>query len=129
MTIKLAAFAFLFCLSSHTIASVNISPDYSTKALPQPQNKFEIVVETFLIAVDRGELVVFDTIITRDMLDPVQVKYVYTSNDDNPSISVYSLLLQPLKIPGLDDCTVGGIEVIMDSDGSIIDSSLHISGN
>jgi len=129
MNIKLAFIALLFFIAGNSIASVNISPDYTIKPIPQPQNKFDEVVEIFLIAVDRGDLVVFDNIITRNMLDPVQVKYVYTFNDDDPSISVYSLLLRPLNIPGVDDCTAGGIEVILGVDGSIIDSSIHIPSN
>ena len=60
------------------------------------------------------------------MLDPVQVKYVYTYNEDEPSISIYSLLKQPIKIPGMDECTAGGVEVVLDVDGNIIDSSVHI---
>ena len=110
-------------------ASVNKSPDYTIKALPQPQNKFNQVVEIFLNAVDDGELVVFDNIITRDMLQPVEVKYIYTYDNETPTISVFSLLRKPLNIPGIDDCTASGIEVIMDIDGNIVDSSVHIPSN
>ena len=129
MKVRLIIFTVLLLAAGINFASVNISPDYTIKPVPQPQNKFEEVVEIFLIAVDRGELVVFGNTITRNMLDPVQVKYVYTFNDDNPSISIYSLLLQPLKIPGMDDCAAGGIEVTLDIDGTIIDSSVHIPSN
>lgn len=110
-------------------ASVNKSPDYTIKALPQPQNKFNQVVEIFLIAVDDGELIVFDNIITRDMLQPVEVKYIYTYDNETPTISVFSLLRKPLIIPGIDDCAASGIEVIMDIDGNIVDSSVHIPSN
>lgn len=126
---RLIYIAVLLFTSSISNASVNTSPEFVIKSVPQPQNKFEEVVEVFLIAVDRGELIVFDKTIARSMLDPVQVKYVYTFNDTDPSISVYSLLKQPLKIPGVDDCSAGGIEVILDVDGTIIDSSVHIPSN
>lgn len=129
MKSRLTYIAVLLFTASISNASVNVSPEYIITPVPQPQNKYEEVVEIFLIAVDRGELIVFDNTITRSMLDPVQVKYVYTFDEDDPTISVYSLLLQPLKIPGVDDCTAGGIEVIMDVDGSIIDSSIHIPSN
>jgi hypothetical protein len=129
MKARLLTIAVLLFAAGTTIASVNTSSDYRIKPIPQPENKFEEVVEIFLLAVDRGELVVFDNPIRRHMLDPVQVKYVYTFNDDDPTISVYSLLKQPLKIPGVDDCTAGGVEVILDIDGSIIDSSIHIPSN
>jgi hypothetical protein len=110
-------------------AAINKDPDYTLKPLPQPPNKFNQVVEIFLNAVDDGDLVVFDNIVTRDMLQPVEVKYIYTYNNENPTISVFSFLRKPLSLPGVDDCTVGGIEVIMDIDGNIIDSSVHISSN
>lgn len=126
MNSRLIYIAVLLFASSIINASINVSPELIIKSVPQPQNKFEEVVEIFLIAVDRGELVVFDKTITRSMLDPIQVKYVYTSDVEDPTISVYSFLLQPLKIPGVDDCTAGGIEAILDIDGSIIDSSIHI---
>jgi hypothetical protein len=110
-------------------AAINEAPDYTLKPLPQPPNKFKQVVEIFLNAVDDGDLVVFDNIVTRDMLQPVEVKYIYTYNNENPTISVFSFLREPLSLPGVDDCTVGGIEVIMDTEGNIIDSSVHISSN
>jgi hypothetical protein len=123
-------FIFILLLAAGiSNAAINKSPDYTLKSLPQPLNKFNQVVEIFLKAVDSGELIIFDNIITRDMLQPVEVKYIYTHDNENPSISVFSFLRKPLKLPGVDDCTVGGIEVIMDIDGNIIDSSIHVSGN
>ena len=111
------------------IAVTTSSFESTLKPIPQPENKFHEVVDVFLAAVDRGELVVFDNRITRGMLDPVQVKYVYTFDDAKPTISVYSLLTTNLKIPGADDCSGGGIEVLLDIDGTIIDSSVHIPSN
>ena len=129
MRARLISIAALLVAAGMAIASVNISSDYEIKPVPQPENKFDEVVEIFLIAVDRGELIVFDNTISRDILDPVQVKYIYSFNDDDPSISIYSLLKHPLKIPGVDDCTAGAIEVLLDIDGTIIDSSIHIPSN
>jgi len=129
MKARLISIAALLVAADMTIASVNISSDYEIKPVPQPENKFDEVVDIFLVAVDRGELIVFDNTISRDILDPVQVKYIYSFNDDEPSISIYSLLKYPLKIPGVDDCTAGAIEVLLDIDGTIIDSSIHIPSN
>ena len=129
MKARLLSIAALLVAAGMTIASVNISSDYEIKPIPQPENKFDEVVDIFLAAVDRGELIVFDNTISRDMLDPVQVKYIYSFNDEDPSISIYSLLKQPLKIPGVDDCTAGAIEVLLDIDGTIIDASIHIPSN
>ena len=129
MRARLISIAALLVAAGMTIASVNISSDYEIKPVPQPENKFDEVVNIFLVAVDRGELIVFDNTISRDILDPVQVKYIYSFNDDEPSISIYSLLKYPLKIPGVDDCTAGAIEVLLDIDGTIIDSSIHIPSN
>ena len=129
MKARLFSVAVLFLAAGITFASINTSSDYMIKPVPQPENKFDAIVVIFLEAVDRGELIVFDNIIPRSVLDPVQVKYVYTFNDDDPSISIFSLLKRPLKIPGMDDCTAGGIEVLLDADGTIIDSSVHIPSN
>lgn len=129
MKVRLLAVAVLLLIAGSAIASISTSSDYLLDPVPQPENKFEEVVNIFLEAVDRGELVVFDNTIRRNMLDPVHVKYVYTYNEDEPSISIYSLLKQPIKIPGLDECTAGGVEVFLDVDGSIIDSSVHIPSN
>jgi hypothetical protein len=129
MKARLLSIAALLVAAGMTIASVNISSDYEIKPIPQPENKFDEVVDIFLVAVDRGELIVFDNTISRDILDPVQVKYIYSFNDEDPSISIYSLLKQSLKIPGVDDCTAGAIEVMLDIDGTIIDSSIHIPSN
>lgn len=129
MKSRLLSIAVLLFAAGMTFASVNNSSDFEIKPVPQPENKFDEVVEIFLVAVDRGELIVFDNIISRNMLDPVQVKYIYSFNDDEPSISIYSLLKYPLTIPGVDDCTAGAIEVLLDIDGTIIDSSIHIPSN
>jgi len=131
MNARLLSVAALLLVTGISVASVSTSSDFIIEPVPvpQPQNKFDEVVDIFLIAVDRGELVVFDNTIWRNMLDPVQVKYVYTFNEDEPSISIYSLLKQPINIPGLDDCTAGGVEVFLDLDGTIIDSSVHIPSN
>ena len=129
MKSRLLSIAVLLFAAGMTFASVKSSSDFVIKPVPQPENKFDEVVEIFLVAVDRGELIVFDNIISRNILDPVQVKYIYSFNDDEPSISIYSLLKQPLNIPGVDDCTAGAIEVLLDIDGTIIDSSIHIPSN
>lgn len=120
---------FLLLAAGISIASVNKSPDYNIKSLPQPHQKFNQVVEIFLTAVDNGELIIFDNIITPDMLQPVQVKYVYSIDNETPTISVFSLLRKALNVPGIDDCTATGIEVILDNDGNIIDSAVHIPSN
>ncbi len=120
---------FLLLAAGFSLASVNTSSEYLKKPLPQPHNNYEQVVKMFLLAVDRGELVVFENTITRSMLEPQQVKYVYTLDNNEPIISIYSLLRQPIKIPGMPDCTAGGLEATLDMNGNIINSSVHISSN
>ena len=129
MKARLLSVAVFFLVMGSATASISTSSDYLLQPVPQPQNKFEEVVSIFFKAVDRGELVVFDNIISRNILDPVQVKYVYSFNNAEPSISVYSLLKVPLKVPGMDNCSAGGIEVLLDMEGTIIDSSIHIPSN
>lgn len=126
MIARLLSTVILFFAVSSAIAATTSSSESALKVIPQPENKFQGVVDIFLAAVDRGELVVFDNRISRSMLDPVQVKYVYTFDGSEPAISVYSLLKTSLKIPGSEDCAGGGIEVSLGIDGTIIDSSVHI---
>ena len=103
--------------------------DPALKTIPQPEDKFQEVVDVFLAAVDRGELVIFDKKITRSMLDPVEVKYVYKYDGADPAISIFSLLTTSLEIPGVPECAAGGIEALLAIDGTIIDSTVHVPGN
>lgn len=84
------------------------------------------VVDVFLDAVGRGELVVFDRTIERSMLVPVSVEYVYTLGNAVPQVKVYSELNKPMVVPGRENCKVRGVSAVLDDDGRIVETEAHI---
>ena len=84
------------------------------------------VVELYLKAVGRGELVVFDRMLNKSMLVPVSVEYVYELNSLTPRIKVYSKLKQPIPVPGQKDCELRAVSATLDADGHIIATEAHI---
>ncbi len=96
--------------------------DLSSSQFTRPQQ----VVEIFLQAVDRGELVIFNTTLTRSMLKPVRVDYAYQLNDPIPVIKVYSELQQPLAVPEQENCQVRAVSATLNALGNITDSKAHI---
>ena len=73
-----------------------------------------------------GELIVFDTGLTRSMLLPQRVEYSYALEDPFPVLKVYSELKQPLEVPGHENCEVRAVSVILDDQGHIIESKAHV---
>ena len=84
------------------------------------------VVDIYFKAIDKGELVAFDTTLTKDMLIPVSVEYVYLLNSTAPRIKVFSKLKQPLPVPGQQDCELRAVSSTLDSEGHIIETEVHI---
>jgi hypothetical protein len=84
------------------------------------------VVEIYFQAVERGELVVFDRKLSKSMLIPVSVEYVYDLKRATPSVKVYSELKQPMPVPGQESCKLRGVSAILDADGRIIETEAHI---
>jgi hypothetical protein len=84
------------------------------------------VVEIFLRAVGRGELVVFDRKLNESMLIPVSVEYVYELTSATPRVKVYSKLKQPMPVPGQESCKLRGVSAILDAEGRIIETEAHI---
>lgn len=69
----------------------------------------------------------FGRVLDRTMLNPVEVRYIYTRDNSEPKIEVFSLLLITLNMPGLDDCTIEGIGASLDANGTIIESRVHVN--
>ena len=84
------------------------------------------VIEIYLKAVSRGELIVFGQKLTKSMLTPVRVEYVYELTNAIPRIKVYSDLKPPLPVPAQVGCKIRGVSAILDADGSIIETQAHI---
>lgn len=85
------------------------------------------VIGTFLRAVGRGELRVFDHRLRETMITPIHVEYVYELDDPLPSTRVYSRLNRALPVPSCDRCRIEGVSAEISLDGRIIDVEAHLS--
>lgn len=93
--------------------------------VPYPKVDVKQIFGIFLQAVDIGQMEVFDQILTRNMLQPVQVEYTYTQEGPYPKVKVFSLLNEPIPLPTMPDVYVIGVSGVMDINGNIIESIAH----
>ena len=84
------------------------------------------VVNIYLKAVSRGELIVFDQKLDKSMITPIRVEHVYDINSATSSVIVYSELKQPIPVPIQENCSVRGVSATLDTDGHIIEVKAHI---
>lgn len=89
--------------------------------------KPRIMVATFLRAVGRGELRVFDRDLTEAMITPIHVEYVYELDDPVPATRIYSRLNRALPVPGCEDCRIESVSAELSLDGRIIDVEAHLA--
>ena len=119
----LIAFVMLFTAGGKALAHVsNMPPSFVEHKFDQPRE----VIKVFLQAVDRGELIVFEQVIDRSMIVPVEVEYVYQLDSAIPRLSVYAELKQPIPVRDADGCEVHAVSAVLDNAGSIVESVVHI---
>jgi len=111
------------------LASLNI-PDARPEAtsqtvIPYPRINVSDIFSIFFRAVDLGQLQLFDKILTRDMLIPLKVEYIYTRDDLYPTVNVFSELREPISLPAMPDVYIVGVTGVMDVNGNIVDSIAH----
>lgn len=85
------------------------------------------VVELYLKAIDRGELVLFEQVLERAMLTPSHVEYVYDLNSPVPTVKVYSILAEPLPVPGHEAYEIRGITSTLNAQGAIVETRAHVT--
>jgi hypothetical protein len=93
--------------------------------IPYPAIDPQQVVDVFMAAVGRGELLVFNEPLAVDALDPRQVEYVYTLETRLPTVRVHAILRQPFPIPGAPNVRGTAVTGVLDWMGRIVDSILH----
>jgi hypothetical protein len=93
--------------------------------VPYPDIDPAQVIKVYLEAVGRGELMIFEKPVTRSMLKPERVEYVYTLDSRLPRVSVFSTLTVSLPFPDMPDLQVQGVTGFLDRKGRIIDSTIH----
>ena len=96
-----------------------------TDIISYPEINVNQVVAVFLGSVDRGELSIFDKPITRSMLKPVRVEYVYSLDQHLPKVSVFSEITVPISFPDMPDVFVKGVTGVLDWKGHITESIVH----
>lgn len=97
----------------------------SETVLPYPKINVSEVFRIFLRAVDLGQMQLFDKTMTREMLHPLKVEYIYTREDLYPTVNVYSELFEPISLPAVPDIYIIAVSGIMDVNGNIIESIAH----
>jgi len=115
----LCAFVPATALASVPVPKRLIIPD--TPRIEDPN----MLVHRYLEAVDRGELYLFGQKIDRAMIVPARVEYIYELSDRAMRIKVYSNLIQPLAVPGQNDCQILGVSAVME-DGVITEIESHV---
>ena len=121
---KIVIFILLISGSGITISETDLSEDEVKK-----YRKLEshLILNLFLDAVARDGLVVFEQKITRSMIKPIQVAYIYDVEKDEMTISIYSKLISPIMIPHYEEkFYVDGVSVIVGKSGDIEIIKAHV---
>jgi hypothetical protein len=95
--------------------------DRSQPAIEDPDQ----LVDTFLKAVDRGELTIYGQTLTREMINPIQVEYVYDLLSRKTKLRIHATLKEPLTLPDQPGCRILCISAEME-DGSIVEIESHL---
>ena len=95
--------------------------DPSQPAIEDPDR----LVDAFLKAVDRGELTIYGQTLTREMIDPTQVEYVYDLVSRETRLRVHATLKQALKLRDQPGCRILCISAEME-DGRIVEIESHL---
>jgi hypothetical protein len=128
------AFLMLATFSNASVECVPASPSplqalevepIASATIPYPAIDPQQVVDVFMVAVDRGELVVFGVPLAASVLVPRQVEYLYSLKSRLPTIRVHAVLNPPIAIPGAPGVRGTAVTGTLDWSGSIIDSVIH----
>lgn len=84
------------------------------------------VVEIYLKAVDRGELLVFGKKLERRILLPRSVEYIYVIGYRKPRVKVYAVLSRSLPLPGQDGYKIRAVSASLDTRGHITRTEAHV---
>lgn len=104
-------------------AAVQVPDHLINPARPKIEDP-DNLVQHYLDAVDRGELIVFGRELDRSMIVPTRVEYVYDLATRKTLAKVFSNLKIPLPVPE-HDCRVVAVSAIME-EGRIVEIESHI---
>jgi len=124
IVLKIVVFFLLVSVSGITSSESNIAGNEIKK---HRKMESHLILNLFLDAVERDGLVVFEQKITRLMIKPSQVAYIYDIEKDELTISIYSKLKSPIMIPHYDEkFYVDAVSVIVGETGDIEIVKAHV---
>ena len=115
----------ILLLASITYIAAHVTESPTEQKTYHYKNPFEIV-SMFYKAVDNNELRAFDKILSREMITPVRVEYLYELGSPTPQINVYSTIKDPIAIPEQPNCKACAITATIDTEGHILKTSVHV---
>lgn len=122
--------AFIACLGLLIIVLGNPGFARTAEQVPSPaESGFYApykIINVFLRAVNRGELIIFNQILDESMLIPLRVEYIYELDSKNQSVKVYSELMQPLPVPSGQTLIFHGVSAVLNAKGHIIEVEAHV---
>ena len=119
----LIVFAMVVVYSIYSFASIS---EQSTNTIKLENHQPKEIIDVFLKAVDRGELIVFEQTIDKSILIPLRVEYVYELNGSQPTVKIYSEIKKLIRIPGHEGIRLRGISAIIDGVGHIVEIRAHV---
>ena len=97
-------------------------PDF----IEQQKLTSNLIVNMFMLDVDKGKLAIFGQTLKRSQLVSHQVAYVHNLEDDSLTISIHLQLKEGIVIPHFEDYIVDAISVEVDEDGRIEEIRSHV---
>ena len=101
---------------------VSSEPDF----IEQQKLTSNLIVNMFMLDVDKGKLKVFGQKINREQLISHQVAYVHDLHDDNLTITIYLQLKESVLMPHFENFIVDAISVDVGEDGAIKEIRSHV---
>jgi len=105
--------------------AVAVPPAGTLELVPPQQLSVAAAARLFERMVMRGELILFDSVMTIDRLKATQVAYVYGMDGRLRQIRVSARLTPPLPVPEAS-CRVISIDAWLTPEGELTESHLHV---
>jgi hypothetical protein len=105
-------------------AAVNVPDHWIDPSRPVIEDP-DRLVDAFLKAVDRGELTIFGRTLEREMINPIQVEYVYDLLSRKTKLRIHATLKEALTLPDHPGCRILCISAEME-DGRIVEIESHL---
>ena len=115
--------AVFLVISLMVTASVSEQP---TASIDRPCTNTSEVLHTFLLAVDQGELQLFEDVLYRNDISPSRVVLAFDIGNQAPVNTVYSDLKKPVLLKDHPEFQVNSISVTLSSTGHIVETKAHI---